>query len=147
MKNRGIQKLPCSQYDGSDTKNHLLLNNDSLILNVLWQEVVIVHIQLVVIQQDDVTHSRIPSSFPSCRELDLEVVSPVPPWQYQAVCAKKRHLGSSLLRSWLPSLRHESNIDQARRRGTSRSSQEEKDKLKPGASQEVKNQPQPSQEE
>jgi hypothetical protein len=37
--------------------------------------------------------------------------------------------------------------DQARRRGTSRSSQEEKDKLKPGASQEVKNKPQPSQEE
>jgi hypothetical protein len=37
--------------------------------------------------------------------------------------------------------------DQARRRGTSSSSQEEKGKLKPGASQEVKDKQQPSQEE
>jgi hypothetical protein len=37
--------------------------------------------------------------------------------------------------------------DQARRRGTSSSSQEEKDKLKPGASQEVKDKQQPIQEE
>jgi hypothetical protein len=35
---------------------------------------------------------------------------------------------------------------QAWRRGTSRSSQEEKDKLKPGANQEVKDKPQPNQE-
>jgi hypothetical protein len=46
-------------------------------------------------------------------------------------------------KSWRPSEAQ----GQARRRGTSSSSQEEKDKLKPGASQEVKRNQQSSQEE
>jgi hypothetical protein len=51
------------------------------------------------------------------------------------------HLNTSSKTSWWPIEAQ----GQAWRRGTSRSSQEEKYKLKPGASQEVKDKPQPSQ--
>jgi hypothetical protein len=52
------------------------------------------------------------------------------------------HSNTSSKTSWRPSEAQ----GQVWRRGTSRSSQEEKGKLKPGVSQEVKDKPQPSQE-
>jgi hypothetical protein len=52
------------------------------------------------------------------------------------------HSNTSSKTLWRPSEAQ----GQVWRRGTSRSSQEEKDKLKPGVSQEVKDKPQPSQE-
>jgi hypothetical protein len=33
--------------------------------------------------------SGTPSSFPSCRELNLEIINPVPSWHYRAVRAEK----------------------------------------------------------
>jgi hypothetical protein len=53
------------------------------------------------------------------------------------------HTNTSSKTPWRPSEAQ----GQAWRRGTNKSSQEEKDKLKPGVSQEVKDKPQPSQEE
>jgi hypothetical protein len=82
MKNRGIQKLRCSQYDKSETKNHLWLNNDSRMLNAnpTGTYTALCH----PARRCQVT----PSALPSSQELHLEVTSPVLSWRYRAIRAE-----------------------------------------------------------